>query len=193
MALTEIEFELPAEQFELISFPNLQQGQFMTVQLETDVVSPDWALPSWYAVQKEHVEPRFVHVGPSQYAFAGQISDANIMDIEGGASALLIVQCGDIPLRVLCAPKEDGQLPYGTWETRHISGLSRISAIIEDDYMSPVGEQVDVTIWSFRRLVLRPGDAQFGRWHESTELVPTPYRHDRVLVTARVHRKPIYA
>ena len=193
MALTEIEFELSAEQFELIGFPNLQQGQALTVQLETDVVSPDWALPSWYTVQKQHLESRFVHVGPSQYAFAGRITDANIVDVEGIASASLMVQCGEIPLRVVCAPKVDGQLPYGTWETRYICGLSRISAIIEDDYSSPVGKQKDVTIWSFRRLVLRPGDTQFGQWHETTELVPTPYRHDRVLVTARVHREPVYA
>ena len=130
-----------------------------------------------------------VRVGRACYAFAGQIVAADIAKADNVESAALIVQCGELPLRVLCAPHEDGRLPYGTWETRHLAGYGRVGGIVEDDFNTSVGQQIGVTIWSFRRLILRPGDPQFGQWHETTELLPSPYQYDRVLVTARIHRQ----
>lgn len=190
MSMTEVEFDLPAEQFELMGYPNLQQGQSLTLQLQTTVLAPigDGA---WYHVQGTPVEPQFVHVGRALFAFSGQIAQAQIQKSDDYESAALLVQCAEIPLRVFCAPDMEGRLPYGTWETRWLTGVSTIVGIVEDDFSVGVGKQVSVTIWSFRRLILRPGDAQFGRWHESDELVPTPYEFDRVLVTARVHQ-PVF-
>ena len=46
-----------------------------------------------------------------------------------------------------------------------------------------------VTLWSFRRLSLTPGDPFFGHWHDTSELLTSPFAYDRVLVTARLHRK----
>ena len=186
MPLTEIEFELPAEQFALMGYPNLQQGHVLTLQLETVVAAPHGD-DAWYHVQKEELDAQFVRVGRAQYAFAGQITDADVQKSDDYESAAVIVQCGEIPVRVLCAPGPDYRLPYGTWETRYLTGYSRIAGIVEDDF-GVVGKQVTVTVWSFRRLVLRPGDAQFGEWRETTELPPTPYQFDRVVITARVHR-----
>ena len=40
MASTEIEFELSAQQFALMGYPQLSQGQTLTVQLETGVLDP---------------------------------------------------------------------------------------------------------------------------------------------------------
>jgi hypothetical protein len=185
--MTEIEFELPAEQFELMNYPNLQQGQALTLQLQTTVLAPGGDV-AWYHVQKASVAPQFVRVGCGQFAFSGQVVQAQIQKSDDYESAALMVQCGEIPLRVFCAPGMDGRLPFGTWETRTLTGVSPLVGIVEDDFSVGVGKQVSVTIWSFRRLVLRPGDAQFGRWHETDELLPTPYEFDRVLITARVHR-----
>ena len=109
----------------------------------------------------------------------------------GGIAALtaaLVVQCGAAPVRVMCAPQQDGRLPYGTWETRYLVGTGRLYGLAEEDFAVGVGEQIGVTIWGFNRLVLTPGDAAFGQWHESTELLPTPFTYDRVLVTVRIHR-----
>lgn len=189
MALTEIEFDLPASQFEMMGYPHLKQGHALTVQLETGFVTPDWAGDAWYAVQKEALPAQFVRTGRAEYAYSGQILAAEIEKHDGIESATLMVQCGEIPLRAACGPSEDGRLPYGTWETRYLAGYSRISGIVEDAFESSVGQQINVTIWSFRRLVLRPGDPQFGQWHETEELLPTPYGHDRITVTARVHRQ----
>ena len=189
MALTEIEFELAAGQFALMGYPHLRQGQSLTLQLETGVLVPDWAAEGWYAVQQESVPAQFARVGRAFYAFAGQILAADIVKNDDIESAALIVRCGEVPLRVLCAPRDDGRLPYGTWETRYLTGFGRVGAIVEDDFDTAVGQQISVTIWSFRRLVLRPGDSQFGQWHETAELFPSPFKYDRVLVTARVHRQ----
>ena len=138
----------------------------------------------------EKLEKRFVRVGPAIYAFAGQIVEA---EIEYGQEqvAWLSVDCGPVALRITCAPGEDGQLPYGTWETRSISGLASVQGIVEESYDLPVGRNTDVIIWNFRRLVLTPGDAVFGEWHESADLPPAPIGVDKVFVTARVHREGV--
>ncbi len=191
MALTEIEFELPAAQFELMGYPNLKQGQSLSIQLDTGVVVPDLAADAWFAVQHEPLLHRFVAVGNASYAFSGQIREAELArgeDVEVGS---LLVECGDVPLRVTCAPGADGRLPYGTWETRYLTGYSRIVGMVEEDFSVGIGKQVGVTIWSFRRLVLTPGDPQFGQWHESYELPATPYRYDRILIAGRLHRTRI--
>ncbi len=59
---------------------------------------------------------------------------------------------------------------------------------LEEDYQAGVGRPIGVTVWSFRRLVLTPGDTLFGQWHTATAWLPQPYRYDRGSVTARVHR-----
>ena len=191
MALTEVEFELPAGQFELMGYPHLRQGQSLVLQLETGVLLPDPAAETWYAVAKEPMPERFVRVGRAQYAFAGQIEETEIIQHDGAETATLIVRCGEMPLRVFCAPQEDGRLPYGTWETRYLAGYGRVYGMVEEDLSTGPGRQIGATIWSFRRLVLSPGDPLFGEWHESAELLPVPYTHDRICVAARVHRQAI--
>ncbi|RME52671.1 MAG: hypothetical protein D6790_18445 [Caldilineae bacterium] len=187
MALPEIEFELPASQYERMNYPGLTQGRVLSVTLDGGLLLPDPEAERWYAVQQPPLEKRFVRVGPGVYAFAGQITEA---DIEYGREqlAFLAVDCGEVILRVTCGPQEDGQLPYGTWETRYIAGLANVQGIVEDSFQAPVGRTLDVTVWSFRRLCLTPGDVAFGAWQESVELPPAPYVHDRVYVVARVHR-----
>jgi hypothetical protein len=187
MSLTEIEFELPARQFSLMGYPNLRQGQPLTFQLETRVLSPS-SDESWYVLQRERLDAQYVRIGRAHYAFTGQIVEAEIVKEDEYESGALLVQCGAIPLRVLCAPGEDGRLPYGTWETRYLTGHSIIVGIVEDDFGTGVGKPVTATVWSFRRLVLNPGDSKFGEWYETDELPSTPYELDRVLITARLHR-----
>lgn len=189
MALTEIEFDLSAQQFELLGYPALRQGQVLTVTLETSVLLPDPAAENWFIVQPERLPSQLVQVGRSQYAFSGPIEAADFLDDEGVDSAALLVRCGDVPLRVYCAPQADGKLPYGTWETRTLTGVGRLFGVADEDYSVSVGQSLDVTIWSFRRLVLQPGDPVFGQWHETDALPPTPFEHDRVVVTARIHRQ----
>jgi hypothetical protein len=189
MPAVEIEFELPAVQYELMEYAGLRQGQPLSLVLDAGVLSPDPAAEGWFAVQKEPLAGRFQQVGPALYAFAGQIQEADIGHAGDAEMAALVVQCGRVPLRVICAPGEDGRLPFGTWETRHLCGVGRIQGIVEEGPDATVGRPVGVTIWHFRRLILGPGDPFFGQWHESVELVPAPYRYDRVLVTARLHRE----
>ena len=190
MPLSEIEFELSAAQYELMGFPGLQQGESLSLVLDGGILLPDSAAVYWYTAQPEPLEKRFVHVGSATYAFAGQIVEA---DIEYGKEQLayLSIDCGPVHLRVTCAPGEDGHLPYGTWETRYISGLAYVQGIVEDSYENPVGRNTNVIVWHFRRLVLTPGDAVFGEWHASDELPPHPLGVDRVLVTARVHKEGV--
>lgn len=187
MALTEIEFELPASQYELMGYPGLQQGQALSLLLDGGVLLPDPAAESWFAVQPEPLPSLFKQIGRARYAFSGRIDAAEIEYGPDEQMAVLLVDCGVVALRVTCAPEEDGRLPYGTWETRYIAGIAHIQGIIEDDYSSGIGHNIGATIWDFRRLVLTPGDPNFGEWHESAELPPTPYHHDQVLVTARLH------
>ncbi len=188
MALTEIEFELTPQQFELMGYPRLQQGQSLDVQLETSLLLPEAGGEAWFAVRPEALAARLVQVGRATYAFAGQISEADIQKQDELESAALLVQCEGVPLRVLCSPHSDGKLPYGTWETRYLVGTSRIYGAVEEDFSIGVGARVGVTLWSFRRLILGPGDSAFGQWYESAELLPTPYAYDRVVVTAHIHR-----
>jgi hypothetical protein len=188
MALTEIEFELSPQQFEMMGYPQMRQGQPLDVQLQTQELLPEPGADAWYAVRPEPLTPQLVQVGRGLYAFAGQIEQAEIVKDEGFETAALIVRCGVAPVRLMCAPQEDGTLPYGTWETRYVVGTGRLYGLAEEDFAVGVGERVGVTIWNFQRLILAPDDPAFGQWHESVELPPTPYRYDRVLVTARIHR-----
>ncbi len=188
MALSEIEFELSPLQFEMMGYPHLKQGQSLDVQLQTGELLPEVGTEAWYAVRPEPLAPQLIQVGRAHYAFAGRIEQADIMKEDGVEAAALVVQCGVAPVRVICAPQDDGTLPYGTWETRFVAGTGRLFGLVEEDFSVGVGERVGVTLWSFRRLVLTPGDSAFGQWHESIELLPTPYRYDRVLVTAHIHR-----
>jgi hypothetical protein len=189
MALTEIEFELSPQQFEMMGYPHLQQGQPLDVQLQTGELLPEPGADAWYAVRPERLSPQLIQVGRGLYAFAGQIEQADIVKEEGLETAALVVQCGAAPVRLLCAPQADGTLPYGAWETRYAAGIGRLYGLVEEDFSVPVGERIGVTIWSFRRLVLTPDDPAFGQWYESIELLPTPYRYDRVVVTAHIHRR----
>jgi hypothetical protein len=191
MPLTEIEFELSAQQFEVAGFPALRQGQPLTLILDGGVLLPDPAAFACYAVRAEPLEPRFARVGPGLYAFAGQIAAADIFKADGEQTAVLAVECGSVPLRVTCAAQVGGLLPFGTWETRFISGICPVQGILEDDFSAPVGEPVSVTVWHFRRLILRPGDAAFGEWHETDALLPQPIVHDRVYAVARIHRRTV--
>jgi hypothetical protein len=191
MALTEIEFDLTAQQFALMGYPPLRQGQILTLVLETSVLLPDPGAESWFAVQPEPTPMQLVQVGRGQYAFSAPIERAEVSNEDGVESAALLVRCGDVPLRVMCAPDPDGRLPYGTWETRTVTGYSRLFGIVEEDFTVGIGETVDVTVWQFRRLVLKPGDPVFGEWRETDTLSPTPYEYDRVVVTARIHRRGI--
>jgi hypothetical protein len=187
MTLPEIEFELSAEQYELMGYPGLQQGQALTLTLDGGVLLPDPGASFWFAVQKEPLPRQFQKIGPGLYAFAGQIDEA---DIVYGQEQLahLSINCGALFLRATCAPGEDGMLPYGTWETRHIAGVASVQGLVEENFEVGVGRNVNVTLWNFRRLILRPGDASFGQWHESVELPASPYKYDRIYVTARLHR-----
>ncbi|RIK39105.1 MAG: hypothetical protein DCC55_19105 [Chloroflexi bacterium] len=184
---TEIEFELPAIQYELMGYPGLKQGESLTVTLDAGVLLPDPAADGWFAVRKEPFPPLFKRVGPALYVFAGQIEQAELNNEAGEESAVLLVDCG-LPLRVTCAPGEDGRLPYGTWETRSFTGFGRLHGLIEDDFATGIGKTIDVTIWGFQRLVLTPGDPVIGEWHTMDVLPPAPYRYDRVLIQARRHR-----
>ncbi|MCL4859912.1 MAG: hypothetical protein KJZ93_10925 [Caldilineaceae bacterium] len=191
MPIDEIEFELSSEQYEQMGFPGLKQGESLTVTLDMGVLLPDPAADGWFAVRKEPWAPLLRRVGPAMYVFAGQIQQADITKEDGEESAVLLVDCG-LPLRMTCAPLADGRLPYGAWESRYLTGYGRLQGIVEDDFATAVGKTVDVLLWSFRRLVLTPGDPVIGEWRESDALLPSPYRYDRVLLVARPHRNVLH-
>jgi len=191
MALTEIEFELPALQYERMGYPGLKQGDPLTIVLDAGVLLPDPAADSWFAVQKEPWPAFFKQVGAATYAFSGQIKEADIIKEADEESATLLVLCGAVPLRVICAPQADGRLPFGTWETRYLTGYARIQGIVEEDFVTSIGQMVNVTIWNFRRLALTPGDPVFGEWHETDQLTASHYAYDRVLITAHLHQSKI--
>ena len=186
--LQEIEFELPAEQFELMGYPRLTQGQPLTVTLDAGILLPDRAANFWFAVQKEPLPHRFERIGRATYAFTGQIEAADIIKDDELESANVLVKADTLFFRVTCAPGDDGRLPFGTWETRTITGLAHLQGIVEDDYVSPIGRTTGVTIWQFHRLLLTPGDARFGEWYVTTELPDSPYRYDLVVVEGRIHQ-----
>src|SRR5215216_4849672 len=167
MVLTEIEFELSPQQFELMGYPHLRQGQPLDVQLQTGELTPEPGADAWYAVRQEALSPQLIQVGRGLYAFAGQIEQADIIRDEGFETAALVVQCGVAPVRLLCGPQADGVLPYGAWETRYVTGTGRLYGVVEEDFTVGVGERIGVTIWGFHRLVLAPADPAFGQWHES--------------------------
>ena len=189
MALPEIEFELSSHQYEQMGYPGLRQGQPLWPVLDAGILLPDLAAESWFAVQKEPLPPRLVHIGPALYAFAGQIGQADLRKDDDEETGVLLVDTGLAPLRVTCAPAADGRLPFGTWETRYLTGVGRLQGIVEEEFTSSVGQSVGVTLWSFRRLILTPGDALFGQWHETVDLLPQPFGYDRIYVTARIHRQ----
>lgn len=191
MALSEIEFELSAQQHAQIGFPALRQGEPLSVVLDAGVLLPDVAAESWFTVQPEALPARFVRTGPAAYAFAGQITEAELVTQDDEQTAVLSVNCGVVHLRVTCAPQADGRLPYGTWETRYLSGVGRVQGVIEEAFKTAIGPATSCTIWGFRRLLLAPGDPLFGQWHENVELPPLPLHYDRVVVVARVHRTRI--
>ncbi len=187
--VSEVEFELSAEQFELMGYPRLTQGQPLSVIFDTGVLLPDPAAPAWFTVQKEPLPQRLEQVGRARYAFTGQILEADIVKDDGFELATLLVQTGELFFRAVCAPNDDGRLPFGTWETRTITGVAGLHGIVEDDYSSPIGRPMGVTIWRFRRLVLAPGDTHFGTWYTSDDLPDSPYRYDQVVVEGRLHRQ----
>jgi hypothetical protein len=189
MALHEIDFELSAEQYERMDYPNLRQGQSLSVILDAGVLLPEPTTFAWFVVQPTAVSPQLAVVGRGIAAFAGQIEEADLARDGDQETATLLVNCGAASLRVTCAPQADGRLPFGTWETRFLIGHGPLYGIVEDDYTSPIGEMIGVTIWGFRRLVLTPGDPLFGQWVMTDELIPTPIHYDRVIVTARIHAR----
>ena len=191
MALTEIEFELSAEQYERMSYPGLKQGQPLAVILDAGILLPDSAANAWFAVQQDPLPPALIQIGRAAYAFTGQIVDADIIREDGIETATVWVDCGVTHLRVTCGPGEDGRLPDGTWETRTLTGVARLQGVVEDEYLTPIGTPSGVTVWGIRRLLLTPGDAKFGEWYESEELLPAPYRFDRIVVSARIHRQTV--
>jgi hypothetical protein len=188
MPLAEIEFELSARQYELMDYPGLHQCESLSVVFDAGVLLPDPSAEGWFAVRQEPLPAQLALIGPATYAFAGQIVEADLFKSDGAETGVVLVQCGDVAIRVTCAPQEDGMLPWGTWETRYLAGVGRLQGSVEEDFYSAIGRPQGVTIWRFRRLVLGPGDPLFGQWHETLDLLPSPYRHDRIIVTARVHR-----
>ena len=188
---SEVEFELSAEQYALLGAVQLQQGHPLEITLETSVLLPDISGESWFSVQPEALPPMFTKVSPATYAFSGQITEAELIKDDGQEIGFLLVNCANIPLRVIVGPGDDGRLPWGTWETRYLTGLSRVYGVLEDSFVTSVGKSIGLTIWHLSRLILNPGDAFFGEWHESADLPLSIYSHDKVFVTTRLHRQEI--
>ncbi|MBE2236519.1 MAG: hypothetical protein IAE81_01935 [Caldilineaceae bacterium] len=191
MALPEIEFELSTYQYEQMGYPGIKQGEPLSVVLDAGVLLPDVAAESWFTVRPEALPAQFVRTGPATYAFAGQIAEAELVIEDDEQTAVLLVDCGVVKLRVTCAPQGDNRLPYGTWETRYLTGVGRVQGLVEDEFKTAIGHATSVTVWGFRRLSLMPGDPLFGQWHDSADLLPLPLHYDRIIVVARVHRDRI--
>lgn len=194
--MSEIVFELSALQYELMGFPGLQQGQSLDVVLDAGLLFPESDAASWYHVRSEPLPPRLTQVALGRYAFAGQIKEAEINKVEGDDGveeneAILLVDCGSASLRVICAAQEDGLLPWGTWETRFLTGYAALQGIVEEDFSTSIGRSIGVTIWHIHRLVLTPGDPLFGQCFESDSLVAAPLGFDRVWIAARLHRRSL--
>ena len=95
----EIEFELPAEQYALLGYPGLKQGESLTVTLDAGVLLPDPAAESWFTVRKEPFAAFLQRVGPAQYVFSGPIKQAEIQKDADVETATLLLDCG-VPLRI---------------------------------------------------------------------------------------------
>lgn len=190
-SLRELEFELSAEQHALLGAVRLQQGHPLEVTLETSVLLPEVDAESWFTVQADVVPSKLVRVAPGTYAFSGQIEEAELVTEDGHEMGFLLVMCEDVPLRIIVGPNADGRLPWGTWETRYLTGLSRIYGILEDRFATSIGRTIGATVWSLSRLNLTPGDVLFGEWYESAALPSSPYTHDKVFVTTRLHKEDI--
>lgn len=189
--MSEIVFELSASQYELMGYPVLRQGHSLDLILDAGLLFPEVDAPNWYQVRPEPVVPCLSHVARGRYAFAGQIQEAELEKVDGEEEAILLVDCGDVPVRVACSAQADGALPWGTWETRYLTGFAPLQGIVEDDFRIPIGQSVGIIIWNFHRLILKPGDPLFGQWFESDELLPSPIGFDRIFVTARLHRQVV--
>lgn len=111
---SEVEFELPSIQYELIGFSGLTQGQPLSPILDAGVLLSHPVADYWFAVQKEPLDPNFIHVGPGTYAFTGQINQAELFKEAEEESAVVVVDCSGIRLRVTCGAMDDGRLPFGT-------------------------------------------------------------------------------
>jgi hypothetical protein len=192
MALPEIIFELPASQYAIMEYPGLRQGQPLDVILDAGVLLPDIGSTSWYYVQPQPLTAHLHNVSRGLAAFAGQIKAAEILKEDDQTLAVLSVDCGVTSIRVTCAPQQDGLLPFGVWETRYLAGCAPLQGIVEEEFVTQIGQCVGVTIWQFHRLVLTPGDPLFGKWFASDALPPAPYQYDRVFITTRLHQRAIY-
>lgn len=187
----EVEFELSATQHEKLGPVTLSQGQPIELTLETSVLLPDPSSESWFTVQPDPITPRFERVSPGTYAFSGKIQDAEIENEDGDQIAFLLVACSNVQFRVICGPGADGRLPWGTWESRYLTGVSRLHGLIEDDYATSIGHTFGATIWQVSRLILTPGDLLFGQWHHGSELTAAPYSYDKIFITSRLHKGTI--
>ncbi|MEM7130868.1 MAG: hypothetical protein AAF702_31395 [Chloroflexota bacterium] len=187
----DVEFELSTEQFSLMGAVNLQQGHSLDLTLETSVLLPEPAGESWFAVQAEALSSKFVRISPGTYAFSGQIQEAELVKEDGQEIGFLLVHCENVPLRVIVGPDDEGRLPWGTWETRYLTGISRIFGIVEDNFSTSIGRTIGATVWQISRLILNPGDPLFGQWHESADLPLSTYSHDKIFVMTRLHRQEI--
>lgn len=187
----EVEFELSAEQHQLLGAVELAQGHPLELTFETAVLLPEPSAESWFTVQQEPLAPQFTRISPATYAFSGQIQEAEIIKEGDEEMAFLLVTCGNVPLRVICGPADDGRLPWGTWETRYLTGLGRIQGVLEDNFATGIGVTVGATVWNVSRLVLSPGDPNFGEWYETDALPPSPYKYDKIFITTHLHRQGI--
>ena len=60
MPLTEIEFELSPQQFKMMGYPQLRQGQSLDLQLQTDELLPEPGADAWYAVRPERLSSQLI-------------------------------------------------------------------------------------------------------------------------------------
>lgn len=190
--MSEITFELSALQYELMGYPGLRQGQSLDLILDAGLLFPERDAPNWYYVRPEPLPAQLLQVSPGRYAFAGQIKDAEMTNVDDIQEATLLVECGKAPVRVVSASQSDGRLPWGTWETRFLTGFAPLQGIVEDDFSTSIGQSVGVIIWAFQRLVLTPGDPLFGQWFETTTLPSSPFGFDRILIHARLHNRTLH-
>ena len=74
MPLTEIEFELSAEQYQRMGYPGLAQGEVAKRRAgDRSVTTRSRRWKDGLPYEKEPLAPRFIQVAPATYAFAGAI------------------------------------------------------------------------------------------------------------------------